>query len=58
MQPSSLGQLLRSYPQFSGVSHQRGQEYHSTYHSLQTKVRQRFKNGLHTGRPHLVEDDR
>jgi hypothetical protein len=41
-----VGQLLRPFPHFSGVSHQRAQEYHSTYHSLQTKVRQRFSNGL------------
>ncbi|MBI1356056.1 MAG: TonB-dependent receptor plug domain-containing protein [Acidobacteria bacterium] len=42
----ALGQLLRPYPQFTGVSHQRPPEYHSTYHSLQVKVRQRFSNGL------------
>ena len=42
----ALGQLLRPYPQFNGVDHQRAQEYHSTYHSLQTKIRQRFNNGL------------
>ena len=45
-QTIQLGQLLRPYPHFNGVTHQRPSEYHSTYHALQMKVRQRFSNGL------------
>ena len=42
----SLGQLLRPFPQFSGLNTPRGYEFHSTYHALQTKFRKRYSNGL------------
>ena len=42
----ALGQLLRPYPHYSGVNTPRGYEFHSTYHSLQMKVRKRYTSGL------------
>lgn len=41
-----LGQLLRPFPQFSGLSTPRGYEFHSTYHALQIKIRKRYSSGL------------
>jgi len=42
----NLGQLLRPFPHFTGVTTPRGYEFHSTYHALQTKFRKRYSNGL------------
>lgn len=42
----SIGQLLRPFPQFSGLNTPRGYEFHSTYHALQTKFRKRYGSGL------------
>jgi hypothetical protein len=41
------GQLLRPYPQFTGLVHVNGSLAHSSYHSLQVKVRKRYSRGLH-----------
>jgi outer membrane receptor protein involved in Fe transport len=43
---TTRGQLLRPFPQFTGVTHQWGTEAHSSYHALQTKFRKRYKGGL------------
>jgi hypothetical protein len=43
---TTRGQLLRPYPQFTGVNHVWGSLAHSSYHSLQTKFRKRYGNGL------------
>jgi len=40
------GQLLRPYPQFTGVSASQAPVGHSTYHSLQMRVERRFDAGL------------
>lgn len=42
----SVGQLLRPYPQFTGLNTPRGYEFHSSYHALQMKVRKRYTTGL------------
>ncbi len=42
----SAGQLLRPYPQFTGVQQTWGSFSHSNYHSLQAKFRKRYGNGL------------
>jgi hypothetical protein len=43
---TTLGQLLRPYPQFTGVTHTWGSFAHSSYHSLQVKFRKRYRGGL------------
>ena len=43
---TTLGQLLRPYPQFTGVSQIWGSQAHSTYHALQAKFRKRYRGGL------------
>jgi len=43
---TTQGQLLRPYPQFTGVTHTWGSFAHSTYHSLQVKFRKRYRSGL------------
>ncbi|MBI2689051.1 MAG: carboxypeptidase regulatory-like domain-containing protein [Acidobacteria bacterium] len=40
------GQLLRPYPQFTGMSASQAPVGHSTYHGLQTRVERRFDAGL------------
>jgi hypothetical protein len=45
-QTTTLGQLLRPYPQFTGVQQVWGAFAHSSYHSLQIKFRKRYANGL------------
>ena len=42
----SVGQLLRPYPHFTGVTTPRGYEFHSSCHALQLKVRNRYSIGL------------
>jgi hypothetical protein len=41
------GQLLRPYPHLSGLIHVNGSLAHSSYHSLQVKLRKRYSRGLH-----------
>ncbi|HEY3836627.1 MAG TPA: TonB-dependent receptor [Bryobacteraceae bacterium] len=43
---TTLGQLLRPYPQFTGVQETWGAFAHSSYNSLQVKYRKRYANGL------------
>jgi len=43
---TTVGQLLRPYPQFTGVQQTWGAFAHSSYHSLQVKFRKRYANGL------------
>ncbi|MCL5742474.1 MAG: TonB-dependent receptor, partial [Acidobacteria bacterium] len=43
---TTLGQLLRPYPQLTGLQQLRDMMAHSTYHSLQIKFRKRYRNGL------------
>jgi len=43
---TTVGQLLRPYPQFTGVQQTWGSFAHSNYHSLQVKYRKRYGNGL------------
>jgi hypothetical protein len=40
------GQLLRPYPQFTGITHVWGSQAHSSYHGLQMKFRKRYRGGL------------
>ncbi|MBL8209119.1 MAG: carboxypeptidase regulatory-like domain-containing protein [Bryobacterales bacterium] len=40
------GQLLRPYPQFTGMSASQAPVGHSTYHALQTRIERRFDSGL------------
>ncbi len=40
------GQLLRPYPQFTGMSASQAPVGHSSYHALQLKVERRFSQGL------------
>ena len=42
----SVGQLLRPYPQFNGVSFTANDAGSSTYHSLQVRVEKRLSHGL------------
>ncbi len=41
-----LGQLLRPFPQFTGMSASQAPVGHSNYHALQLKVERRFSQGL------------
>jgi hypothetical protein len=41
-----LGQLLRPYPQFTGVMQTWSSFAHSSYHALQVKIRKRYRGGL------------
>jgi hypothetical protein len=41
-----LGQLLRPYPQFTGVMQTWSSLAHSSYHALQVKIRKRYRGGL------------
>ncbi len=43
---TTRGQLLRPYPQFTGVTHVWGTQAHSSYHALQAKFRKRYRGGL------------
>ncbi|MCL5743474.1 MAG: hypothetical protein M1541_06030, partial [Acidobacteria bacterium] len=43
---TTYAQLLRPYPQFTGVSQQWGTMGHSSYNSLQVKLRKRYSNGM------------
>jgi hypothetical protein len=43
---TTRGQLLRPFPQFLSLQQQKAAEFHSSYHALQMKVRQRFRGGL------------
>ena len=43
---TTVGQLLRPYPQFTDVQHTWGTFAHSTYHGLQVKFRKRYHSGL------------
>jgi hypothetical protein len=43
---TTVGQLLRPYPQFTDVQHTWGSFAHSSYHALQVKFRKRYRNGL------------
>jgi len=40
------GQLLRPYPQFTGMSASQAPVGHSTYHAMQMRVERRFADGL------------
>jgi hypothetical protein len=40
------GQLLRPFPQFTGMSASQAPVGHSTYHALQTRLERRFAEGL------------
>jgi hypothetical protein len=42
------GQLLRPYPQFTGMTGAQVPSGHSTYHGMQMRVERRFSNGLST----------
>lgn len=42
----TYGQLLRPFPQFTGVTHVWGSQAHSSYHGLQAKFRKRYRGGL------------
>ena len=43
---TTAGQLLRPYPQLTGLQQTWGSLAHSSYHSLQTKFRKRYRSGL------------
>lgn len=43
---TTAGQLLRPYPQFTGVQQTWGAMAHSSYNALQIKFRKRYGNGL------------
>lgn len=43
---TTAGQLLRPYPQLTGLQQTWGSLAHSSYHSLQTKLRKRYRSGL------------
>ena len=43
---TTLGQLLRPYPQFTAVTQTWGSLAHSSYHSLQVKYHKRYASGL------------
>jgi len=43
---TTRGQLLRPFPQFTGVQRIWGSQAHSTYHALQLKFRKRYRGGL------------
>ncbi|MCL5743476.1 MAG: TonB-dependent receptor [Acidobacteria bacterium] len=43
---TTLAQLLRPYPQFTGVQQTWGALGHSSYHALQMKLRKRYASGL------------
>ncbi|MGH9665121.1 MAG: TonB-dependent receptor domain-containing protein, partial [Bryobacteraceae bacterium] len=43
---TTAAQLLRPYPQFTGVQQTWGSMAHSSYHALQIKFRKRYGNGL------------
>ncbi|HLJ17490.1 MAG TPA: hypothetical protein VKV15_23535, partial [Bryobacteraceae bacterium] len=43
---TTAGQLLRPYPQFTGVQQTWGALAHSSYNALQIKLRKRYANGL------------
>ena len=43
---TTLGQLLRPYPQLTGFQQTWGSLAHSNYHSLQMKFRRRYRSGL------------
>ena len=45
-QTIAYGQLLRPFPQYSGLNTPRGYEFKSNYHALQVKMRKRYSNGL------------
>ena len=46
-QPTTTrGQLLRPYPQLTGLQHTWGSMAHSTYHAFQVKFRKRYGDGL------------
>jgi hypothetical protein len=45
-QTTTVSQLLRPYPWLTGLTQQWGAMAHSSYHSLQTKFRKRYSNGL------------
>jgi hypothetical protein len=43
---TTVGQLLRPYPQFTGIQTQWTTMSHSSYHALQVKYQRRYANGL------------
>jgi hypothetical protein len=43
---TTAGQLLRPYPQFTGVTYYWGTFSHSSYHALQAKLRKRYRGGI------------
>ncbi|MBI4902245.1 MAG: TonB-dependent receptor [Acidobacteria bacterium] len=43
---TTAGQLLRPYPHLTGLQQTWGSLAHSNYHSLQTKIRKRYRSGL------------
>ena len=43
---TTLGQLLRPFPQFTGVTDEWGTMAHSSYNALQVKYRKRYESGL------------
>jgi hypothetical protein len=43
---TTRGQLLRPFPQFLSVPQQKAAEFHSNYHALQVKLRQRYRGGV------------
>jgi hypothetical protein len=43
---TTLGQLLRPYPQLTGLQQTWGSLAHSSYHALQMKFRKRYRGGL------------
>ena len=43
---TTVGQLLRPYPQFTGIQTQWTTRAHSSYHALQAKYQKRYANGL------------
>jgi hypothetical protein len=43
---TTVGQLLRPYPQLTGFQQTWGSLAHSSYHSLQMKFRKRYRSGL------------
>ncbi|MDE0104508.1 MAG: TonB-dependent receptor [Bryobacterales bacterium] len=45
-QTIAYGQLLRPFPQYSGLNTPRGYEFKSNYHALQVKMRKRYSSGL------------
>lgn len=44
--PTTVGQLVRPFPQFTGVQQTWGAWVHSNYHALQIKFRKRYASGL------------